>query len=104
MARLKEELSGLGPVRPRISSFVREVSWTITLRPEHAPWVQTRSDLFSCQATKTVPPVNGCGKQRANSVISMVVMEVTSESFELHNSRRNNYLKQALYKDSSMRG
>ena len=102
MARPKEELSGLGHVRPRISSSVREASWTSTLRPEHAPWTQTRSDLFSCLATKTIPPVNGCGKQRPNSVTSIAITKVTSESFELHNSRRNNCLKQ--YKDSSLRG
>ena len=31
-------------------------------------------------------------------------MEVTSESFELHNGRRNNCFRQALYKDSSSEG
>jgi len=31
----------------------------------------------------------------------MVVMEVTFESSELHNGRRSNCLKQALYKGSS---
>ena len=34
----------------------------------------------------------------------MAVMEVTFESFELHNGRRNNYLKQTLYKGFSIEG
>ena len=101
MARPKEELSGLGHVRPRISSSVREACWTSTVRPEHAPWTQNRSDLFSCLATKTIPPVNSCGKQKPNKVTSLTVMEVTFESSELHNGRRSNYLRQVLYKGCS---
>ena len=105
MARPKEELSCIGHVRPSISSSIREVGWTSTLRLEHVPCVQTWSDPCFPVRLQTVPPINGYGKQTPNNVTSMAVMEVTSESSELHNGRRsyctNNCLKQALYKGSS---
>ena len=50
---------------------------------------------------QTTPPINGCGRQTQKNVTSLVVMEVTSESSELYNSRRGNCLKEALYKGSS---
>ena len=69
-------------------------------RPEHFPW---RGLCFPVKL-QTFPPINGYEKRILNKVTSMAVMEVTFESSKLHNGRRNNYLRQTLYKGFSTEG